>query len=431
MVEGVRIDRRDSMAASINSLGQHFTRSGTGLGAALDGFLATRTQPPRLLGFGEPIHGVEAFPLLRNQVLRHLVAQHGYRSIAIESDCLAGLAVNAYVTGERDDLDEVLATGFSHGFGDLPSNRELLTWLREHNEERAPHDQVRFYGFDAPMEISGASSPRVALSALYEHLTAHLSPGRIPHDMPTIDALLGEDAAWTHPDAMLDPARCTGNSPEARELRVITDDLIGVLESEGPGLRQAASPGEHDRARLFARTAQGLLRYHAVMADSAPSGSERMSRMLAIRDAMMAANLRAIAAAESAPTLVFAHNQHLRRDPSTLRLGDMDLRWWSGGAGAAARLGSGYAVIASYLGAAGESGITAAAPETAEGVLAKSTPDTALFPAAILREALAESSLETRSDTPPQAGYSPLSTPDLDGVDAIAFITDASAARNT
>ena len=419
------------MAPSISSLGQHFTRAGTGLEAALDGFLASRPEPPRLLGFGEPMHGAEAFPLLRNQVLRHLVSEHDYRSVAIESDCLAGLAVDDYVTGERDDLDEVLATGFSHGFGDLPSNRELLIWLREHNEDRAPHDQVRFYGFDAPMEMSGASSPRLPLSALYEHLTAHLSPSRIPHDMHTIDVLLGEDAAWTHPDAMLDPARCTGNSPEARELRVITDDLVGVLESETPGLQQVASPGEHDRARLFARTAQGLLRYHPVMADSAPSESERMSRMLAIRDAMMAANLRAIAATESGPTLVFAHNQHLRRDPSTLRLGDMDLRWWSGGAGAAARIGTGYAVIASYLGTVDESGITAPAPETAEGVLAKSTPDRALFPAAPLSEAFAHHSLEARAGIPPETGYFPLAAADLDGIDAIAFITDASEPRTT
>lgn len=420
-----------ALEKSINPLGRHFTQAGTGLGAALDDFLAARPEPPRLLGLGEPMHGVEAFPLLRNQVLRHLVSRHGYRAVAIESDCLAGLAVNDYVTGERDDLDEVLATGFSHGFGDLPSNRELLTWLREHNEGRDPHDQVRFYGFDAPMEMTGAPSPRIPLAALHDHLTAHLSPSRMPHDMRTIDALLGEEAPWTDPAAMLDPARCTGSSAAARELRVITDDLLGVLETETPGLLATGSPSEHERARLFARTAQGLLRYHAVMADSALSAAERMSRMMGIRDAMMAGNLQALAAAESGPTLVFAHNQHLRRDPSTLRLGDMDLRWWSGGAGTASRLGSDYAVIASYLGTVGESGITAPGPDTVEGVLLESTPDRALFPAAPLSEALSHRSLDARSETPPEAGYFSLAAADLDGVDAIAFISDASSLRNT
>lgn len=413
-----------ALETSINPLGRHFTQAGTGLDAALDDFLAARPEPPRLLGLGEPMHGVEAFPLLRNQVLRHLVSQHGYRAVAIESDCLAGLAVDDYVTGERDDLEEVLTTGFSHGFGDLPSNRELLTWLREHNADREPHDQVHFHGFDAPMEMTGAPSPRIPLAALHDHLTTHLSPSRIPHDMRTIDALLGDEAVWTDPAAMTDPARCTGNSPEARELRVITDDLIGVLQSETPGLQRVASPSAHERARLFARTAQGLLRYHAVMADSALSATERMSRMMGMRDAMMADNLQALATAEGGPTLVFAHNQHLRRDPSTFRLGDMDLRWWSGGAGAAARIGSGYAVIASYLGTIHESGITAPDPETVEGVLMESTPDRALFPSAPLSEALSHRS--TRSGTPPETGYFPLAAADLDGVDAIAFIADAS-----
>ncbi|WP_347943029.1 hypothetical protein [Sphaerisporangium sp. TRM90804] len=40
----------------------------------------------RLLGPGEPTHGVEAFPELRDELFRHLVEHEGFRSIAIESD---------------------------------------------------------------------------------------------------------------------------------------------------------------------------------------------------------------------------------------------------------------------------------------------------------------------------------------------------------
>ncbi|HEY5858578.1 MAG TPA: erythromycin esterase family protein [Aldersonia sp.] len=58
--------------------------------------------------------------------------------------------------GATADVDTVLATGFSHGFGAVPGNRELVEWLRAHNAGRAPQDRVRFHGFDTPVEYSAA-----------------------------------------------------------------------------------------------------------------------------------------------------------------------------------------------------------------------------------------------------------------------------------
>ncbi|MEU5388951.1 hypothetical protein ABZ391_34605, partial [Kitasatospora cineracea] len=37
----------------------------------------------RLLALGEPTHGAEEFLDLRNELFRHLVTAHGYRSIAV------------------------------------------------------------------------------------------------------------------------------------------------------------------------------------------------------------------------------------------------------------------------------------------------------------------------------------------------------------
>ncbi|WP_288404675.1 erythromycin esterase family protein, partial [uncultured Deinococcus sp.] len=101
--------------------------------AALAAFLRALPAPPRLLGLGEPTHGVPAFPGWRNRMLQALVEEHGFRSIAIESDAVAALRVNAYVTAGEGTLDEVMASGFSHGFGALPANRALVGWLRAFN----------------------------------------------------------------------------------------------------------------------------------------------------------------------------------------------------------------------------------------------------------------------------------------------------------
>src|SRR5918998_5225874 len=135
---------------------------------------------PRLLALGEPTHGEGTLLDLRNRLFRQLVEQEGYRTIAIESDCLMGLVVDDYVTSGTGTLDEVMERGFSHGFGAAPANRELVRWMRAHNDGRPPYERVRFAGFDGPLEITAAASPRQALTALHAYLTAWADTDLLP-----------------------------------------------------------------------------------------------------------------------------------------------------------------------------------------------------------------------------------------------------------
>src|SRR5260370_29422412 len=81
---------------------------------------------PRLLALGEPTHGEDVLLELRNDLFRQLVEQEGYRTIAIESDCMMGLVVDDYVTSGTGILDDVMERGFSHGFAPSAANRELV-----------------------------------------------------------------------------------------------------------------------------------------------------------------------------------------------------------------------------------------------------------------------------------------------------------------
>ncbi|WP_036509072.1 erythromycin esterase family protein, partial [Nocardia aobensis] len=251
-----------STATALRAIGRPLDDPAS-LGRTLDELLAARPEPPALLGLGEPTHGIAAFPLLRNDILAHLV-ERGFRSIALEIDLFAATRVDDYIHGATADIDEVLATGFSHGFGAVPGNRELVEWLRAYNAGQSPRDRLRCYGFDAPVEISAAPSPRDPLSAVAGYLPAALRP----ESARDLDALLSADTEWTNEAAMFDPAASVGNSDRARALRVVADDLAGALHRAGPGLRPA-DPIGYDRAVAQARTAQGLLRYHAAMATPA------------------------------------------------------------------------------------------------------------------------------------------------------------------
>ncbi|GAA5513574.1 hypothetical protein Dcar01_02315 [Deinococcus carri] len=426
---------------------------------AVAAFLGTLPARPQLLALGEPTHLLDAFPAWRNRLFRILVEDHGFRSIALESDIIAGQRVNAHVTSGQGTpgrhsvtlprvlggnstarrphhgfslrsaqkgsatflstaLEEVMQTGFSHGFGAVKANRELVEWMRDFNAGRNPADHLRFYGFDAPLENLWAASPRASLLALHAFLTAHL--GKLPVDTATLEQLCGEDTRWTNPAAGMDAAESIGNSGEARQLRWLADDLCTLLRTETPGL--AAQP-EFWEARLHARTATGLLLYHAVLADPAPN---RVARMLALRDLLMADHLSDLAEREQerGPTLVFAHNAHLQRNISTMRMGETRLEWWSAGAHVSLRLGQQYAFIASDLGAAPAKGIEEPGPDTLQGVLMNLAGPVSLVASRELTTALPQD-LTRRTDVPPRAGYFPLAAQDLPLTDGVLFVKNA------
>ena len=325
---------------------------------------------PHLLAIGEPYHGEPAFPRLRNRILETL-AGYGFRSIAIESDRAGGLTVDDYVQGRRDDVD--LSTGISHGWGTHPATRELIDWLRTHNDKLPPGERIAFYGFDAPTEITGAPSPGPFLRELREYLG-------VP--APDLDRLVGDESRWSAQEIMFDATRSPGRSPEAAALRGLAEDFRTQLYAYAPRLIKDTSTESWNRARVLATTTIGLLAYHAAMAEPGTQ-SERIGRLLAVRDALMAQNLLDILALERdrGPTLVSANNAHLQRHPSRWVTHwdgqDLSAEWNGAGSIVSPLLGDRYVYMAGSLGASGPIGLGQPEPGTYEERLG---PETGIFP---------------------------------------------------
>lgn len=89
------------------------------------------------------------------------------------------------------------------------------------------------------------------------------------------------------------------------------------LHVDAPRLIAETGTYAFHRARVLATTVIGLLTYHAAMAEPGTQ-SQRIGRLLAVRDALMAQNLLDILALERdrGRVLVSAHNVHLQRSPS-------------------------------------------------------------------------------------------------------------------
>ncbi|NMO54889.1 erythromycin esterase family protein [Actinoplanes sp. TBRC 11911] len=356
------------------------------IGAFLDAY----AMKPGLLALGEPTHGEPAFPQLRNDLFEALV-ERGFRSIALESDRVAGLTADTYVRGADVSLDGA----FSHGLGELPSTRDLMVFMRDYNAAH-PGDRLTFYGFDGPYEMTTAPSPRPYLK--YAHDFLKHGQAR----WAQIDTLLGPDDRWADTAALMDYRRSIGRTPQADRLREIADEMMASLA-------EAGDTAERHRARINLATAIDLLRYHALAAEPLPQAA-RTSRLLAERDATMARNLMAIRRRESdrGPTLLFAHNRHIQRNPSKWTLAGMDLEWPSAGAAVSEHLADRYVVILGSLGASPTLDIPPAPPNTIEDQLPYGLSSATNAPTATPRPA-----------TP---GYFPLDAETLNHADAVLHI---------
>jgi erythromycin esterase-like protein len=370
------------------------------------------TPSCELLALGEPTHQEPAFGRVRNQLFAQLV-ERGYRSIALETDRVAALAVDAYVQGGAGTLDTVLAEGFTHGFGAQPGNRRLIAWMREFNRDRGAGERLVFHGFDTPTENTMAPSPRGYLEHARDYLQLDLD----------IAALTGGDERWSSEQAVLDAASSPGATPEAATLRRIADDLMTQLYLRAPELIASSSRAEWLRVGTHLRAGLGLLRYHAQAAVQGLGLSDRVSGLLGLRDALMAQNLLDIRAeeAERGPTLVFSHNLHLQQAPSSWAGGELDCRWNGAGRIVGPLLGERYVFVAGSLGRSEALGLGEPAPGTYEALLQR--PDTAWELVATPTPGEARA----RTDTAPQQGYF-FDRAAFDGAAAVLHIGDGAAA---
>jgi erythromycin esterase-like protein len=397
------------------------------LHSAIDTMIATIGSSVELLAFGEALHGSEELLLLRNRLFQHLVEAHGYSAIAIESSFPRAQIVNEYIAGRGPTSYEALQeAGFSHGFGRLTANRELVEWMRHYNANPANPRTIRFYGFDSPTEMIGTDSPRQVLSAALDYLTA-LDPTSGQQRRERIESLLGSDADWENPAASMDPTQAVGLSPAASALRTETEDLITELHIRRPELVAKSSADRYAEALQYASLARQLLTYHAELARTS---YQRIAILLGMRDSMMADTLAFIVAQERGrgKVLAFAHNRHVQRGMAQWQLGAQLIAWWPAGAHLNQLFGTSYVNIGSAIGVSAANGIGQPEPGTLEAVLT-SRPEPAYFIPTHNGHGLDIATLPIRSGSTLNPTYMPLTQESFTDFDWLTVLQETAYNR--
>ena len=379
--------------------------------ASIDKVITLLDDSVELLGFGEALHGGKDILILRNRLFQRLVEVYGYSAIAIESSFPRAHIVNEYIAGRGpESYEAVQDTGFSHGFGRLDANRELVEWMRQYNADPSHRIKLQFYGFDSPTEMTSTDSPAQVLHFVLDYLASIDSVSAKEH-RERIDLLLGQDSDWENPAAMMDPTKSIGLSPAATALRIETEDLISELHVRRPELVAKSDESHYLEAVQYATVARQLLNYHATLARKAEPG-KRIVEGLGIRDVMMADNLEYIVSRERGrgKVLAFAHNSHLQRGKAQWQLGTNLLTWWPVGSHLNEMFGPRYTVIGSAVGVSDANGIGQPEAGTLEAQLT-AVPGPARFIPTHKGQGLPTSAIEalpTRSGSMKNSTYFPL-----------------------
>jgi len=394
--------------------------------AAVDKMIESLGDSVELLGFGEALHGDEDILMIRNRLFQRLVEAHGYSAIAIESSFPRARAVNEYVAGRGPaSYEAVQDTGFSHGFGRLKANRELVEWIRAYNADPSHSLKIRFYGFDSPTEMTGTDSPRQVLHFVLDYL-ASIDSNRGKDRCERIGSLIGQDSDWENPAAMMDPTKSIGLSPAATALRVETEDLISELHVRRPELVAKSDTSRYLEAVQYATVARQLLNYHATLARTSGKPGERIVDGLGIRDFIMADNLAYMVSRERGrgKVLAFAHNSHLQRGKAQWQLGTDLLIWWPAGAHLNDIFGQRYAVVGSAVGVSDANGIGRPEAGTLEACLT-AVPGPARFIPTHSGQGLSTSEIKdlpTRSGSSKNPTYFPLTPQSFTDFDWLAVL---------
>lgn len=133
----------------------HFGGFNTGENANPEEFAAyaqsveaiTIPENAKIIALGEATHGNVEFQQLKLDVFKIMVENYGVRAFALEGDFGGCEQVNRYIHGGEGTVQEAAAAiGFAIYRTDEMA--ELISYMRQYNEDAAEGEDLRFYGFD-------------------------------------------------------------------------------------------------------------------------------------------------------------------------------------------------------------------------------------------------------------------------------------------
>ncbi|KNE83460.1 MULTISPECIES: erythromycin esterase family protein [Streptomyces] len=266
--------------------------------------LARMVRAAEVVGIGEATHGSHEFFALKHRVFRHLVAEKGFRTFALEVSWSTGLRLNDYVLHGKGDVRRIMREEFQDTYlwWNNTAYLELLRWMRAYNRHH-PADPVSFMGDD--FAYAGPE--------LYDKVTDYTARAH-PDLLPRITALY----RGLRPTTTAGPyIRNYLSLPldRRREMAAGTTRALRLLEQRRPPAPGTAVHRAHTWAVQHARALDQTARGYAWNF----TDPEQIAAGMRYRDQIMADNVAWWREHTGDKILLSAHNGHAGYEPTDPR----------------------------------------------------------------------------------------------------------------
>jgi erythromycin esterase len=261
----------------------------------------------RIVGLGEPSHGMHEPQAFRNRLFKYLVEQCGFTTIVFE----AGLA-------ETEEATRFVANGSGSPqsgakkmtIGNAsPENIELMQWMRQYNANPLHKNKVKFYGMD--LQLIGYPGDTTSRHAAIDIVITYLrkvDPQSAIKITSTLSPYLSRLSVAKYPS--LSPQ-------EHDQLSAILDNMIALIERQQIHFIANSSKDEYNWAHRVAIVARQTDRLARVTPPNL-TGDFPPETWVAVntRDAAMADNVMWILNNRAnGKVMVYSHNAHVTNAP--------------------------------------------------------------------------------------------------------------------
>jgi erythromycin esterase-like protein len=248
----------------------------------------------RFVLLGEASHGTSEFYTWRTEISKRLIAERGFRFIAVEGDWPDCYRVNRFIRGLPDSSES--CADVLHAFERWPTwmwaNREVVAlcdWLHEYNRRRPAEQQVGFYGLDV-------YSLWDSMRAVVEYLE------RIDPELAR-NARLAYNCFEPYAEDVQEYARATALVPTSCEPEAIS--VLRALRAKAPEFKQDGREGyfNAEQNALVARNAE--LYYRTMVRGGPASWNVRDTHMVETLDRLIEHH------GPTSKAIIWEHNTHI------------------------------------------------------------------------------------------------------------------------
>lgn len=251
----------------------------------------------QIVGLGEATHGTRECFVHKARLIRYLVAERGFRTVAFEADAAAARTLDAFVQGDVPVDASVDAATDTAVLAELDMWQwqteavgDLLTWLREFNAGREREEQVRVRGVD----LSTPAVPAAPLREYFEQVDPDVT------ERETFETIAESTV----------PERGTERERALDAVSAAAKTLAQRLEANRASYAATTSEAAWAQARHFCRVVEQATEWARIRHEQPGPHPEGM----ATRDRFMAENaLWALEQDPGAGVALWAHDGHVQR----------------------------------------------------------------------------------------------------------------------